>query len=151
MARLDARRHVIAYAESSAVLSWLLNEPRATDAARAFQEAETIIASVLTGIECSCAIIRGYQLGDISRAEARELSETLLQAESGWNRLEVSERVLVRARTPFPAEPVRTLDAIHLASALVAHEAYRGVTMVSFDDRVRANAHQLGMSIAPSL
>ncbi|MFN8571737.1 MAG: type II toxin-antitoxin system VapC family toxin [Gemmatimonadaceae bacterium] len=141
---------MIVYAESSAVLSWLLAEPRGVEAARVLESADVIVASVLTGIECSRAIVRGVQLGALTRGDARVISEALARAELGWHRMEVSDRVMIRARIPFPAEPVRSLDAIHLASALVAHEAYRGVTMVSFDERIRANAEQLGMMVLPS-
>ena len=140
---------MIAYAESSAVLSWLLSEARGRGAAKELQAAELVVASVLTGVDCSRAIVRATHIGALTRAEARRVSELLAEAELGWHRLEVSERVLVRSRSPFPVEPVRTLDAIHLASALVAHDAYSGVVMISLDERMRANARALGMSVAP--
>ena len=140
---------MIVYAESSAVLSWLLGEPRGAQAAQVFESADLVVASVLTGVECSRAIVRGAGRGAITRAQARRLGEALADAEAGWHRLDVSDRVLVRSRTPFPIEPVRSLDAIHLASALVAREAYRQVAVASLDERVRANAVALGMAALP--
>jgi predicted nucleic acid-binding protein len=47
-------------------------------------------------------------------------------------------------RRPFPAEPIRTLDAIHLATAELLGEAPQLVTIVTRDERVRANARALG-------
>jgi hypothetical protein len=52
-----------------------------------------------------------------------------------------------RARQPFPGEPIRTLDAIHLASALVARTAIVGLTLLSLDDRVCRAGKKLGLDI----
>jgi len=61
--------------------------------------------------------------------------------------LELREEVLARAKEPFPA-PVRTLDALHLAS--VAFLAERGVRapIASYDDRLLAAARALKLPIA---
>ncbi len=138
---------MVAYAESSAVLAWLLGEPDGAIAASAFKRADHVVASVLTGVECSRAIVRAAHLGELSKTDARRLSLALAEAEEGWHRLEVSERVLSVARAPFPAEPLRTLDAIHVASAVIAHEAYRDLVVVTFDNRVRASLVGLGIPL----
>jgi hypothetical protein len=57
--------------------------------------------------------------------------------------------VLSRARQSFPVGPVRTLDALHLASALAWDQAIGRLTVVSCDDRVRANALALGFDVVP--
>lgn len=44
----------------------------------------------------------------------------LERAQAHWTLFQVSEAVLARARRPFPVEPIRTLDALHLATALTA-------------------------------
>jgi len=44
---------------------------------------------------------------------------------------------------------VRSLDALHLASALLALAAVRRLTMLSIDERVRRNAKALGLAVAP--
>jgi predicted nucleic acid-binding protein len=49
-----------------------------------------------------------------------------------------------RVRRPFPLEPIRTLDAVHLATAELLGEAPALVTIVTRDDRVRKNAEALG-------
>lgn len=54
-----------------------------------------------------------------------------------------------RARADFPLEPVRTLDALHVSTALAFYEAFGELTMLSFDERVRANAAALGMLLNP--
>jgi predicted nucleic acid-binding protein len=47
-------------------------------------------------------------------------------------------------------EPVRTLDAIHLATAAIFHESLGGLQVLSFDERIRANAQQVGLGVTPS-
>ena len=50
-------------------------------------------------------------------------------------------------RRPFPVEPVRTVDAIHLATAELLDEPPQLVTIVTRDDRIRSNARSLGYAI----
>jgi prevent-host-death family protein len=53
-------------------------------------------------------------------------------------------------RLPFPSKPIRTLDAIHLASVLVARPAVAGLELLSFDDRIRKAAITLGVRVHPA-
>jgi len=56
--------------------------------------------------------------------------------------------VLARARRPFPVEPIRTLDAVHLATTELLGEAPQFVTILTRDARVRENARALGYVVA---
>jgi predicted nucleic acid-binding protein len=141
---------MILYAESSAVLAWLLGEPRAALTERALRDASLVVTSTLTSAECSRAILRGAALGAISRAQAQALVRILGEWEAGCDRLEIGDRVLARASAPFPCEPLRTLDAIHVASAALAQAELGDVTVLSYDDRVHANAVALGMPLLPT-
>jgi predicted nucleic acid-binding protein len=60
----------------------------------------------------------------------------------------VTEEVLARAGRPFPIEPIRPLDAIHLATAELLGEPPAVVTILTRDDRIRDNAKALGYAIA---
>jgi predicted nucleic acid-binding protein len=66
-----------------------------------------------------------------------------------WDVLSVSDHVAEIARGAFPNEPVRTLDALHLASARVLSDAMGPLHMLSLDDRLRRNAAELGMELRP--
>ena len=61
----------------------------------------------------------------------------------------IGPAVIDRARRPFPVEPIRTLDALHLASALGAKEALDDLFMLSLDHRVRAAARAVGLGVLP--
>ncbi len=52
----------------------------------------------------------------------------------------VTDAILAQAARPFPVEPVRTLDAIHLATVAALGEPPALVIVVSRDRRVRDNA-----------
>jgi predicted nucleic acid-binding protein len=60
----------------------------------------------------------------------------------------VTDAVLARVRRPFPVEPIRTLDAVHLATAELLGEPPPLMTIVTRDDRVRENAVVLGYAVA---
>ena len=63
---------------------------------------------------------------------------------------DLDPEVLDRVRRPFPAEPIRTLDAIHLSTALSARSLVSDLAMLSLDDRVRRSAAQLGLTVLPA-
>ena len=62
----------------------------------------------------------------------------------------LSDEVMSRPRTAFPTESVRTVDALHLATALVFQDALGAVHVVPFDERIRATAVALDLAILPA-
>lgn len=62
--------------------------------------------------------------------------------------LEMSTTVLSRALDAFPI-PVRTLDAIHLASMAFLVERGQALTLATYDERLRDAAEALGITKAP--
>jgi predicted nucleic acid-binding protein len=137
------------YAESSAVLAWLLGEDAAPRVREVLSRAELVVASDLTLLECDRVLIRAVALGEIEEAAAADRRSHLNAAAAHWHLLRLSADIVDRARQPFPAEPIRTLDAIHLASALAARSGVAGVELLSLDDRVRLAGEQLGFRLQP--
>ena len=60
--------------------------------------------------------------------------------------VELSPLVLGRALEPFP-QPVRTLDALHLASMEFLRGRGRTVTLASYDTHLTAAARRLGVPL----
>ncbi len=58
--------------------------------------------------------------------------------------------VIERARRPFPVEPVRSLDAIHLASALLARSVAADLEVASLDHRLRTATQSVGIGVRPA-
>jgi predicted nucleic acid-binding protein len=140
---------VIVYAESSAILAWLLGEPSQTIIIAHLRTAETVVASSLTGVECARGLARARDMGRISATDELAALRLLDVAESSWHVHDLSDEVLQRARMRFPREPVRTLDALHLATVLAFQEALGETSMLSFDARIRENAHAIGIVLLP--
>jgi len=140
---------VTVYAESSAVLAWLLGEDEGPAVREVLRRAELVMASDLTLVECERVLIRAVALGEIDEAAAAERRGHLNAAAAHWHLWRVTAEIIDRARRPFPAEPIRTLGAIHLASALAALSVVPGVELLSLDDRIRQAAQQLGFKLRP--
>lgn len=87
-----------------------------------------------------------------SRVQARGLGGThgdaLRQLLGRVAILEMITEVLARAREPFP-EPIRTLDALHLASADFLRKQGQDVVMASYDERMIRAARALKLGIYP--
>ena len=64
--------------------------------------------------------------------------------------LELVEPVLARAKEPFPTA-VRTLDALHLASANFLTERGQRVQLASYDGRLNAAAEACKLELYPGL
>ena len=138
------------YVESSGVLAWLLDEAAGRDVRHLLAHAPAVVASDLTLIECDRVLLRAAALGELTEAEAADRRAHLTTAASHWHVLRMSPEIVERARQPFPGEPIRTLDAIHLASALVARSALPGLEVLSLDDRIRKAARRLGLGLRPA-
>ena len=139
---------VVVYAESSAVLAWLLGEPGSEAVAAALAGAEQVVSSTLTALECRRALARGVAVGRLTDTERRAALQLLQDAARQWTVMAMDGPILERAGRAFPVEPVRTLDAIHLAVALAFHDELGDVTLLSHDERIRANATGLGLVLA---
>jgi predicted nucleic acid-binding protein len=61
--------------------------------------------------------------------------------------IELTPHVLARALEPFPV-PVRTLDALHLASADFLRGQKQTVEIASYDDRMVSAARSMGFSMS---
>ncbi len=132
------------------MLSWLLGGVGAEPVRRALSDAEIVLASDLTLIECDRVLISAVATGRLSEAHASDRRARLNSVAAHWVLLGIDSGIVERARRPFPGEPIRTLDALHLSSALTARSALPETALLSLDDRVRASGRELGFELLPS-
>ena len=137
------------YIDSSAALAWLLDEPEAAAADAALNDADRIATSALTLLECSRGLTRARTVGRITRERELSLQHTLNVAALNWDVLDITDDVLANARTEFPVEPVRSQDAIQLATAVQLQRELGDISMLCFDKRLSANALALGITVLP--
>jgi len=125
----------VIYLDSSVALAQLLSEDRVPPV-RLWDEP----------LVCSRLLV--YELW--SRIHARNLTKThgelVRQLIGRIALLELSPPVLARALEPFPC-PVRTLDALHLASLEFLREREQAVSLASYDERMVGCAMALDIPI----
>lgn len=137
------------YVESSAVLAWLLGEAEGEEVRRQLAGAQEVFASVLTLVETNRVLIRAQAVERLSEGDVVDRRRVLARASRHWRLLQLHEEILDRAGRPFPGEPIRTLDALHLASALATRAAVSELAMLSLDSSIRRTSSDLGFEVYP--
>lgn len=104
------------------------------------------ISSELILIECLRTVDRArIRLGLADEAVAR--SRAVIQDSiAGLTLVRLGAAVLDRAAQPFPTT-LGTLDAIHLASALLARPSFDGLTLATHDHELALAATALGITV----
>jgi predicted nucleic acid-binding protein len=123
------------YLDTSVVLAQLLAEDKAPPLGL---WSEPLVASRLLHYEIWTRIHArglGASHGEAVRANLARIAV-----------IEMQPFVLQRASEPFPA-PVRTLDALHLASIEFLRSHGQAVALASYDDRMRSAARELGIPL----
>ena len=136
----------VRYIESSALVAALLERDAA--ALTSVRTKGRQVTSALTIAEAARAILRARAAARLTSDEERAAVRALRRFERRGYMVAVTDAVLARVRRPFPVEPVRTLDAVHLATAELLGEPPQLVTVVTRDGRVRDNARALGYAVA---
>jgi predicted nucleic acid-binding protein len=135
---------VTAYVDTSALLRVVLREPGALDDLRSY---DALVSSELIAVESARTIDRLRLHGALTVEEAA----ARLRAMTDW--LEAIDLVLLRppvlsrASEPLPT-PLGTLDAIHLATALVWRERVGSVpTIATHDSALALAARSFGFDV----
>ena len=123
-----------AYLDSSAIVKLVAEEPE-TEAMQRFIRRRRLVSSALARTEVLRAVLHAGADG-ITRA-----SDVL----SRFDFIRVSDRILSSAGTLPPTE-LRSLDAIHLATALQLGSDVR--QLVTYDARMAEAATTLGLRVA---
>jgi predicted nucleic acid-binding protein len=135
----------VRYIESSALVAALLERDAA--ALKSVRARGRRITSALTIAEAARAILRARVAARLTADQERAALRALRRFEQRCFLVAVTDPILARVRRPFPVEPVRTLDAVHLATAELIGETPALVVVVTRDVRVRDNAEALGYAV----
>jgi len=138
------------YLETSALAqAYLEGRPDVLAALHSARRGCRVFSSALTELEVRRALLRAEREREVSAAEAARALSAVLRLLQHVDVLPLAAPVLARAGDVFPV-PLRALDAIHVATALLIHQRREVEEMVMFsrDHRVRDNAVALGMQVA---
>ncbi len=128
----------ILYVETSAALRAVLERGLSAEIERRLMAAGTLLTSRLSLIETARAF---HRLRASSRASERDLARAERELDELWSRCDVWEltpEVCDLAARVAPGHPLRTLDAIHVATLLLARRRLGDVGLLTADDRLRA-------------
>ena len=106
---------MIAYVDSSVVLRFVLQQP---DPLVALLDCDDRVTSFLTEVECMRALEAAHLRRQLSTEESGERRQVAYGQLRRMRRVMPSLAILRRAGERFPVA-IKTLDAIHLATALV--------------------------------
>jgi len=138
-----------AYIDTSVLLKRYLEEP-GTAAARRILRRYRVVSSAITPLEAASALCRRRGGGDIADADFQAILKRLAADRAHWELLDLTYEVLDKAEQVIHTTGVRTLDAVHLASALTiqATSGQRQPTrLITGDARQRDAAIGLGLHV----
>lgn len=130
----------VLYLDTSAVLRAVVESGLSPEIERRIGAARVLVTSRLTLVESARALLRLRHMGTL--AESR-LADAARDLDMLWARCDVWEltpAVCDLAAAVAPAKTLRTLDALHLATYLLARRRLGEVELISADRRLREAA-----------
>ena len=135
---------MIAYLDTSALLRLVFREPGALDDLRA---CEALVSSELLAVESLRTIDRLRLQSVLSPEEAASRRVVVSEWLEAVDLVLLQRPILARASDPFPTA-LGTLDAIHLATALVWSDRMRQtLVMATHDGGLALAARSFGMEV----
>jgi len=135
---------MIAYIDASVLLRVALRQP---DALTEWRQVEHGVSSALVTMESLRTLDRLRLRARLTDAEVASRRATILQLIASLDLVEIDTIVLDRAAQPMPTE-LGTLDAIHLATALLWKEMTReDLVMATHDGALALGAKAHGLPV----
>jgi len=140
-------RSAAAYFDTSVLAKRYLAEGGSA-VARSLLRRRPCLSSALAPVELVSALSRRRAAGDLDDRDYSAILARVADDRARWHLVEVTGTVLDRAEDLVRHTPIRALDAVHLASALVAQMASgRRVSFVTADEGQRVAADRLGLDV----
>ncbi|MGH2361264.1 MAG: PIN domain-containing protein [bacterium] len=135
---------MIAYVDASVLLRVALGQP---DALPEWRQIDQGVSSALVMTECLRTLDRLRLRARLSDAEVARSRATILALITSLELVEIDSVVLARAAQPTPIE-LGTLDAIHLASALLWKDlTHADLIMATHDTALALGAQAHGLHV----
>ena len=132
-----------AYVDSSVILRIVLGEPGRL---REWSRITAAVTSEISKVECLRALDRLRLFGGMPDRELARRMSTAIEILSGFELVRLNRTVLDRAAGPFPTA-VRTLDALHLASALLLRDRIPSLQFATHDTHQGVAAMAAGLPV----
>lgn len=139
------------YWDSSAIVPLLVDERSSTTKLRrAFRADDQIATWLLTAVEVAGSLWRMSRADRLGVEALRLALEGLDELEPTWTLVVDADQVQRRARRLLAVHPLRSADALQLASALVlTDDRPKLAVFVTLDDRLADVARREGFRVEP--
>lgn len=146
-AKTAPRPVVWAYVDTSALVKRYVEEAGRRKVLQLLRRHD-VVTSVIVSVELRSALQRRVSEGTLGATQVPRLLKRVVTDRAYWTLIEVASEILVAAETLVAAHPLRTLDAIHVASAQVfaARISLPGLIFVSADKRQTDVATEVGLT-----
>ena len=131
------------YVDSSVLLRVVLGEP---DRLRIWPTITNAVSSELIRLECLRTIDRARIRLGLEDARIAKYRADVLEAVDAFTLVALDSSVLERASEPFPTA-LGSLDAIHLASALLVRDNFGELALATHDDELGIAAQATGFQV----
>ena len=134
------------YLDSSVILRVVLGE---SGSLREWSRITVAVTSEIAQVECLRTLDRLRLAGALRDRELARRRSTMLKLFGGIDSVRINRAVLDRAAEPFPTS-VRTLDAVHIASALLALPRLPALRFATHDADLATAAVSVGLLVIGS-
>lgn len=131
------------YVDSSVLLRVVLGE---RDRLRVWPRISNAVSSELIRLECLRTIDRSRIRFDSAAAAVARQRSAVLEALGAISLVPIEPVVLERAADPFPTL-IGAVDAIHLASAVLARDRFAELKLATHDEELGTAARAVGFEV----
>ena len=139
----NSKQEVDVYVDSSVVLRIVLGQGARL---ASWPLIDRPIASELIRVECLRRIDRARISAQLPDAEVATRRAAILEVLRGFSLVPVTTAILERAAEPFPTA-LGSLDAIHLATALLVRDQVEGLSVATHDAELGLAARAVGFEV----
>jgi uncharacterized protein len=137
-----------AYFDTSAVVKLYVDEPGSAEV-QALAGRNRAVSSAILSVEIVSALARRNRSGELSDQAMEKALESFRKDLPLLDLVEVTADIRTRAEAALLSFPLRTLDAIHIASALFMREVLASprLLFITSDRRQHAGASEAGLAV----
>ena len=137
----------LAYFDTSALVKIYIHEA-GSSRVRGLLTSYEFLSSAITPIELHSAVQHRRRQGEITQPNYNSIVSRLAKDRSYWQLVEVVPQILSKAEELVKTANVRTLDAIHIASAIIIQDSFTTpLPFISADERQLAAAQSCRLSV----
>jgi predicted nucleic acid-binding protein len=137
---------MIVYFDTSALVPVILAEPGTPTAQQLWDQADHVVSTRLVYVEARAALAQAHRLGRVTASQLRKLVVALDNLYGQLDRVDVDDRLVVRAGELAEAHELRGYDAVHLAA--LERVSGEQTVLASGDRDLCTAAAALGIAIA---